>query len=234
MQLLAGTSGFSYTEWRGSFYDEKLPPARMLTAYSEKLPTVEINNTFYRMPQPSLFQGWLEKVPESFSFAIKAPRAITHVQRLKDTSANVAQLLKVASILGPRLGPVLYQTPPFLKQDVQLLADFVSSLPKHVPAALEFRHISWFNDATYQVLSDAGVALCATEVDDGDGSGAPFVRTAPFIYVRLRKENYDDAELGAIRQRLEDLKVERANVYFKHEVKGPAYALKLLKLGATK
>jgi len=228
MQLIAGTSGFSYTEWRGTFYPEKLPPARMLTAYAERLPTVEINNTFYRMPQPSLFQGWLEKVPPAFSFALKAPRRITHIQKLQNSAAAVAELVSVARVLGERLGPVLFQTPPNLRHDAGLLTAFLQLLPRELLAAFEFRHTSWFCDETYRALADAGAALCGSEVDEGEGSSAPFVRTASFIYVRLRKLEYDAARLGAIRGELEKLAVDRAYVYFKHEVLGPQYALQLL------
>lgn len=228
MQLMVGTSGFSYTEWRGTFYPEKLPPARMLTAYAERLPTVEINNTFYRMPQPSLFQGWLEKVPPAFSFALKAPRRITHIQKLQNSAQAVAELVSVARVLGQRLGPVLFQTPPNLRYDEGLLAAFLQLLPGDLSAAFEFRHTSWFRDETYRALADARAALCGSEVDEGEGSSAPFLRTAPFIYVRLRKLEYDAARLGAIRGELEKLAVDRAYVYFKHEVLGPQYALQFM------
>lgn len=227
MLLFAGTSGFSYPEWRGTFYDAGLPAARMLTAYAEKLSTVEINNTFYRMPQAGLLSGWAAQTPDSFTFALKAPRRITHISKLKGTEATVTTLFELGALMGKRLGPVLFQLPPTLRKDVGLITAFCASLPKGARATLEFRHPSWFSDDVYSALSDAGVALCACEVDPDEGSGAPFVRTAPFTYVRLRKALYDTASLGAVLERIRELGVEQAFVYFKHEVLGPKYALEL-------
>jgi len=232
MLLFAGTSGFSYPGWRGTFYEEGLPESKMLAAYAAKLPTVEINNTFYRMPQASLLTGWAEKTPASFSFALKAPRRITHISKLKDTEALVATLFQLAEGLGAKQGPVLFQTPPFLRMDTGLLTAFCASLPKGARATLEFRHPSWFCDEVYSVLSAAGVALCACEVDPDEGSGAPFVRTAPFSYVRLRRAVYETSELEAVLTRIHALGVEQAFVYFKHEVLGPKYALELSKRAA--
>lgn len=227
MHLFAGTSGFSYPGWRGTFYDEGLPESRMLAAYSAKLPTVEINNTFYRMPKASLLTGWADKTPPEFTFALKAPRRITHIAKLKDTEELVGTLFQLAQGLGQKQGPVLFQTPPFLRMDTGLLAAFCASLPKGARATLEFRHASWFCDEVYSVLSDAQVALCACEVDPDEGTGAPFVRTAPFSYVRLRRAVYESAELDAVLARIHALGVEQAFVYFKHEVLGPKYALEL-------
>ena len=227
MRLFAGTSGFSYPEWRGTFYEAGLPAARMLSAYAEKLSTVEINNTFYRMPKESLLSGWAEQTPKTFSFALKAPRRITHIGKLKDTEGPIANLFELAQVMGERLGPVLFQLPPFLRKDVGLLTAFCASLPKGARATLEFRHASWFCDEVYAALASAGVALCACEVDPDEGTGAPFVRTAPFTYVRLRKALYDAASLGAVLEQIRGLGVEQAFVYFKHEVLGPKYALEL-------
>jgi uncharacterized protein YecE (DUF72 family) len=228
MLLLAGTSGFSYPEWRGSFYEAGLPEARMLSAYAEKLPTVEINNTFYRMPKASVFEGWASRTPDGFTFAIKAPRRITHMAKLKDVAESLATLFEGARTLGGKLGPLLFQLPPFLRKDSALLADFCAALPRDVRVALEFRHASWFCDEVYAVLSASNVALCACEVDPDEGSGAPFVRTASFSYVRLRKALYDAALLADVSSRIRELGVEQAFVYFKHEVLGPKYALELL------
>lgn len=227
MHLLAGTSGFSYPGWRGTFYEDGLPESRMLAAYSAKLPTVEINNTFYRMPKARLLSGWADKTPSDFSFALKAPRRITHIAKLKDTEELVGTLFQLAEGLGSKQGPVLFQAPPFLRMDAGLLTAFCAALPKGARAALEFRHASWFCDEVYSVLSDAQVALCACEVDPEEGTGAPFVRTAPFSYVRLRRAVYESAELDAVLARIQALGVEQAFVYFKHEVLGPKYALEL-------
>jgi uncharacterized protein YecE (DUF72 family) len=230
MLFLAGTSGFSYPEWRGKFYEAGLAESKMLAAYAAKLPTVEINNTFYRMPKPSLFEGWANNTPETFAFAIKAPRRITHIARLREVEAPVAALFDAAGRLGGKLGPVLFQLPPFLRKDVPLLQAFAACLPKPSRVALEFRHASWFDDDVYQALADAGIALCGSEVEEGDGVSAPFVRTADFGYFRLRLESYTDEGLKSAFDRIAGLGVERAYVYMKHEVLGPEYALALIGL----
>lgn len=228
MQLLVGTSGFSYKEWRGEFYEDKLPASQMLASYAARLPTVELNNTFYRMPAPAMLSGWGETVPASFRFAVKAPRRITHVQKLSGASESVQALFRACEKLGDKLGITLFQLPPFLRKDLTLIAELGAALPASARVALEFRHASWFCDETYQALSDAGMALCAAEVDPDDKGGAPFVRTAPFTYARLRRSDYDDAALSAALERIVSLRAEIAYVYFKHERLGPRYALDLM------
>lgn len=227
MRLSAGTSGFSYVEWRGSFYPERLPESQMLASYASRLRTVELNNTFYRMPRPALIDGWAKGVPDGFTFAPKAPRRITHSQKLEGSADDTAYFLETVGRFGPKLGPLLFQLPPFMKKDLPRLAAFLAIFPKGTRAAFEFRHASWFEDDTYAALAAHEVALCATEVDEGDGTGAPFVRTAPYTYVRLRREQYDSAALDGVLTRLRELGVAEAFVYFKHEVLGPSYALEL-------
>lgn len=200
----------------------------MLGAYAERLPTVEVNNTFYRLPDRSVFEGWASKVPDGFTFALKAPRRITHLSKLKGVAEPFAQLTERARVLGGKLGPLLFQLPPTLRKDEPLLADFLAARPTELQVALEFRHPTWFVDSVYALLAEAGVALCAAEVDAGEGTGAPFVRTAPFTYVRLRRETYDEAGLAAAYERIRALGVDQAYVYFKHEVLGPSYARALL------
>jgi len=129
MQLLAGTSGFSYKEWYGHFYPEKLPANEMLRYYAGHFSTVEINNTFYRMPAPSMLEQWIEQVPDGFSFTLKAPRRITHIERLKESAQSVAEFLRRASFLGTKLGVILFQLPPFLKKDLPRLSSFLELLP---------------------------------------------------------------------------------------------------------
>lgn len=227
MNLLVGTSGFSYAEWKGTFYPEGLPDSEMLAAYAQRLPTVEINNTFYRMPQPALLEGWDKKVAglelaSGFSFALKAPRSITHISRLKDAADGTAYFLKVAQTLGPRLGPVLFQLPPFLKKDAGVLREFLAQLPSDVKAAFEFRHPTWFDDEVSTILADKGAALVAGDPDDGDP--LPLVATAPFGYLRLRAASYDLAGLRSWQERIAAQPWQSAYVYLKHEVLGPAYA----------
>jgi len=222
MELLVGTSGFSYPEWRGSFYPEGLPAEDMLRSYSERLPSVEINNTFYRMPQPALLEGWNNKVQGDFTFALKAPRSITHIARLRDASELVAHFLKVATTLGSRQGPILFQLPPFYKKDVVVLRDFLAALPAGVKAAFEFRHPTWFDDEVTTVLADAKAALVAGDPDEGEP--LPLVATAPFGYLRLRAPSYDLSGLQSWQARIAAQPWEQAFVYLKHEVLGPAYA----------
>lgn len=233
MELLVGTSGFSYAEWKGNFYPAGLPDAEMLRSYAERLPTVEINNTFYRMPQPALLEGWSQKVAESFTFALKAPRSITHISRLKDAADGTLHFLKVAETLGPRKGPILFQLPPFLRKDAAVLRDFLQLLPAGTKAAFEFRHPSWFDDEVAQVLSDRGAALVAGDPDDGEP--LPLMPTAPFGYLRLRAASYDLAGLTAWHARIAAQPWQEAYVYLKHEVLGPAYAqgLQQLQRGET-
>jgi uncharacterized protein YecE (DUF72 family) len=200
----------------------------MLSAYAAKLPTVEINNTFYRMPTPSLLEGFRDKTPDGFSFALKAPRRLTHIAKLKNIAEPLAHLVTTAQTLGAKLGPLLFQLPPTLRKDLDLLTAFCAELPSGLSAALEFRHPSWFTDDVYAALAAKNVALCAAEVDEDDGPGAPFVRTADFTYVRLRRAEYDTAGLERALAQINGLGVERAFVYFKHEVLGPSYALDLL------
>ena len=227
MRLFAGTSGFSYTEWRGGFYPERLPESQMLASYSSRLPTVELNNTFYRMPRAELVDSWSQRAPDGFTFAPKAPRRITHSQKLEGSEHETRQFLETVGRFGSKLGPLLFQLPPIMKKDLGRLMSFLQLLPAGTRAAFEFRHASWFEDDVYAALADHGVALCAAEVDPGDGSGAPLLSTARFAYVRLRKSEYDSSALGTFLAKLRDLAVDEAFVYFKHEVLGPSYALEL-------
>ena len=222
MELLVGTSGFSYPEWRGIFYPEGLAADDMLKSYAERLPTVEINNTFYRMPQPPLLEGWNNKVEGSFCFALKVPRSITHIARLKDAGDGVAYFMKVAATLGDRLGPMLFQLPPLYKKDAGVLREFLTLLPAGTKAAFEFRHPSWFDDETATILSDKQAALVAGDPDDGEP--LPLTATAPFGYLRLRAPSYDVAGLAVWHDRIAAQPWQQAFVYLKHEVFGPLYA----------
>lgn len=230
MDLLVGTSGFSYPEWKGSFYPEGLADAEMLRTYAERLPTVEINNTFYRMPQPALLEGWNGKVPSDvrFAFALKAPRSITHISRLKGAADATNRFLRVASTLGGRLGPILFQLPPFLKKDAGVLREFLALLPTGLRAAFEFRHASWFDDDVHTLLADQGAALVAGDPDQGQA--LPLLSTATFGYLRLRAASYDLSGLRSWHERIQLQPWREAYVYLKHEVLGPAYAQGLLQL----
>jgi uncharacterized protein YecE (DUF72 family) len=227
-----GTSGFSYKEWKGTFYPEDLPDAQMLRYYAERLDAVEINNTFYRMPTRRLLEGWTEQVPESFAFALKAPRRITHQKKLSGVEEDVGYLLDTAGALGPRLGPILVQLPPYLKKDLGLLADFVALIPDGARAAVEFRSSSWFDNEVYETLRARGVALVVSDMDDKPEP--PVVGTAPFGYARLRRAEYDDAAMAAWAGRFAEVGWDEAYVFFKHEEAGtgPRYAARFRELAA--
>jgi uncharacterized protein YecE (DUF72 family) len=223
-----GTSGYNYEAWRGSFYPEDLSAKKMLSYYAGQFDTVEINYSFYRKPTPKILQGWAAQVPDRFRFALKAWQRITHQKRLRETDELVASFAEVARELGPRLAPVLYQLPPNLKADVPLLRGFLGQLPRDIRAAFEFRHDSWFSDATYAALRDAGAALCIAESED---LATPPERTADFGYFRLRRLDYDEP---ALRKWAEQVRQYPGDVfvYFKHEdeARGPAFAKDFLPL----
>jgi len=232
-KLLAGASGYAFKEWQGSFYPEKIKPQDMLAWYAARLPTVEINNTFYQMPKVTVLEHWAEVTPDDFSFAIKAPRRITHDARLKADAAadSVHYLYKCLDTLGPKRGPVLFQLPPFLKKDLPRLYDFLQLLPQGHRAAFEFRNDSWFDDDVYQALKAAGAALCLSEREDD--APPPLVETAPWGYVRLRLENYSEADLDQWARRLVDTGWQEIHVYFMHEPTAPGYAQTLLRLASA-
>ncbi len=217
-RLWTGTSGFSYKEWKGSFYPERLPATKMLAYYSRQLPSVEINNTFYRLPRAELLDKWAAQVPDDFSFVLKASRRITHMKRLKDADETLEYLVTTATgALGPRLGPLLFQLPPYLRADAGRLRDFLALIPDDVRAAFEFRHASWFSDEVYEALADHGAALVTADTGEGD---APVVETAPFGYARLRRPGYADGELAEWAEALRRPAWSDVFVFFKHEDEG--------------
>jgi uncharacterized protein YecE (DUF72 family) len=230
-RLLAGASGYSFKEWRGDFYPADMKPEGMLAWYAERLPTVEINNTFYQMPKVAVLENWARATPEDFRFAIKASRRITHMARLKADSAadSVDFLYKNLTALGSKRGPVLFQLPPFMKKDLPRLSEFLKLLPDGHRAAFEFRNDSWFSDDVYDALKGAGASLCLSEREDN--APPPLVATAPFGYVRLRLETYSDSELQKWATRLAAGRWREIYVYFMHEPTAPAYARKLMSFG---
>jgi uncharacterized protein YecE (DUF72 family) len=230
MNLYVGTSGFSYKEWKGKFYPEDLPDSQMLRFYGGQFRSVEINNTFYRMPKAAVVESWAEEVPADFKFVLKAPQRITHHQRLKDSSESMSYLLKAANALKDRLGPLLFQLPPFLRKDVPRLRDFMALLPKDCLAAFEFRHQSWFDDEIFALLREHQAALCIAEAEND--LQIPFVTTANWGYLRLRRPDYGDAELRTWSKRIREERWRDAFVFFKHEDegKGPEMARRFLQL----
>ena len=232
MNLYVGTSGYSYQEWKGKFYPSDLPPEQMLRFYGERFRTVEINNTFYSMPKASVLQGWAGEVPTDFRFALKASQQITHRKRLKDAGDAVSQLLDVAQALKKRLGPLLFQLPPNFKKDVARLREFLALLPSKRRAAFEFRHPSWFDNDVFELLRHHRAALCIAEAEDD--LRVPFVATADWGYLRLRRPDYSNAELKRWVKRVRKQDWRDVFVFFKHEDegKGPQMARRFLELGA--
>ena len=227
MKILVGTSGWSYKHWKGSFYPEDLPADDMLRYYGTRLPTVEINNSFYRIPKETVLVDWAAQVPAEFRFVLKASRRITHINRLVDQDDTLGYFLRTANVLGEKLGPTLFQCPPTLRKNIELLRGFVAKVPRTWRAALEFRHESWFDDEVYETLRGHDVALVGVEDDEG---ATPFVSTASWGYLRLRKAVYDDAELRGWAERIGDQPWGEAYVFLKHDeesVAGPDAATRL-------
>ena len=221
MEIRAGTSGYSYKEWKGSFYPAKIAPSEMLAYYAERLSAVEINNTFYRMPRREVVESWARSVPETFRFAVKVSQRITHRKRLADVEEELDYLLDQLAPLGPRLGLLLVQLPPNLPADLARLERFLDHLAARARAAFEFRHASWLAEPVLACLRDRGAALVASETDEAP---AALHETARFGYLRLRRTDYRAGDLADWLARVRALAWDEAYVFFKHEVSGPALA----------
>ena len=230
MKLWAGTSGFSYKKWKGYFYPEDLKDKDMLQYYGTKLPAVEINNTFYRLPKAEMLENWAEQVPEDFRFVLKASRKITHFKKLKDAGEETSYLFKTARTLGERLGVILVQLPPYLRKDLDLLNRFLDDLPDPTKATFEFRHRSWFEDDVYTALEKHGSALCIAETDDDEDM--KIVSTAKWGYLRLRRQDYEEADLEKWAAKVKKQSWEDTYAFFKHEDEGsgPRLAGRFLEL----
>lgn len=233
MNLHVGTSGYSYKEWKGNFYPEDLPAKEMLSYYATRLPAVEINNTFYRLPQKSMLENWKAQVPASFRFSIKASQRITHFKRLKDVEDETKYLLETAVALEDRLGVVLFQLPPNMKKDLPRLETFLECLPATTRAAFEFRHQTWLEDDVLQLLSSKNHALCISDTDDLPVTHID--RTADWGYLRLRRVDYSEADLNGWLGRVCGQKWADTFVFFKHEDEGtgPKLAGRFLELAKS-
>jgi uncharacterized protein YecE (DUF72 family) len=229
MTIYAGTSGYAYKEWKGAFYPEGLRNDDMLHHYGSQFASVEINNTFYRMPTERTLERWASQVPEAFRFVLKASQRITHHRRLRDVEDPLAYFLSVARQLGSRLGAVLFQLPPNFKADRARLEAFLALLPDDIRVAFEFRHASWLDEETFALLRAHGAALC---IADGEKLEPARIASAGFGYLRLRGEGYEDAELRAWAGWIADQAWTDAYVFFKHEdgAAGPALARRFLDL----
>jgi uncharacterized protein YecE (DUF72 family) len=217
--ILVGTSGYNYPEWKGSFYPSDLPAAKMLPYYAGRFNTVEINYTFYRMPNAKLVTNWAAQVPPHFRFTLKAPKRITHDRRLRDVADPVRAFCEVAAELGPQLGALLFQLPPNFKRDLAVFDAFLETLPPRVCAAFEFRNESWLDEEVYARLRARNLALC---IADSEKRSTPVMATADYAYFRLRDEGYQDADITRWSQTAQELatRCKDVFVYFKHEDEG--------------
>ncbi|MGH8284238.1 MAG: DUF72 domain-containing protein [Steroidobacteraceae bacterium] len=229
MAIWVGTSGYNYPEWKGSFYPEKLPAAKMLPYYAERLSTVEINYTFYRTPNAKILEGWNSATPDRFRLTLKAPKRITHDARLRDCADNVRYFTETAATLGPKLGALLFQLPPGFRKDLAVLDAFLQTFPPGVRTAFEFRHGSWLDDEVCARLRARNLALC---VADSETMATPVKITADYAYFRLRDEGYTPDDIARWAQTIRDTTSGCSDVfvYFKHEEagKGPEFARLLL------
>jgi uncharacterized protein YecE (DUF72 family) len=234
MNLHVGTSGYSYKEWKGNFYPDDLPAKEMLSYYSRRLPAVEINNTFYRLPQASMIENWRDQVPAEFRFSIKATQRITHIKRLNNCADETKYLLDTAGLLGERLGVVLFQLPPNSKKDAERLKNFLELLPDDKRSAFEFRHESWFDDEIMGLLRARNCALVVSDTDEKPLD--EIINTAPWGYLRLRRINYEDQDLADWIRRVQEQKWNDAFVFFKHEDEGvgPKLAARFLELSEAR
>jgi len=215
--VLVGTSGYNYPEWRGTFYPEKFSTSKMLAFYAERFRTVEINYTFYRMPTEKLLQGWADGTPDGFTFTLKAPRRITHDARLQRCEDTLQAFCRTAATLGPKLGVLLFQLPPNFKKDAGILSAFLELLPHGTRAAFEFRHDSWLDTEVFDALRARNVALC---VADSEKMSTPAETTADYAYFRLRDEGYQQGDIERWAGTVKALPPRDAFVYFKHEEQG--------------
>jgi len=232
-KIFAGTSGFD-KPWKGSFYPEDIKKPEMLAFYSARLPSVEINNTFYRLPKPEVLESWFEQTPDAFQFAIKASRRITHIKRLNDVEEATAYLMETTETLKQKLGPILFQLPPNAKKNTERLKTFLGTLPADRRVTFEFRHPTWFEPDALDALRDHGAALCIADTDDD--LTVPLEATADWGYLRLRKETYSDNDLKKWVAQIKSQPWGDTSVYCKGEEAGhgPRWAGQLMALQAKK
>ncbi len=230
MHFFVGTSGYSYKEWKGSFYPEKLPQKEMLSYYAQRFAAVEVNSSFRRMPEAGVLKAWAQQVPDTFRFVLKAPQTITHFKRLKDVKVETRDLLGTASVLKDRRGPLLFQLPPNFKKDLPRLKSFLRLIGRRTRAAFEFRHESWFDEEVFECLRENSCALCTADSEDSPWTDV--VGTAGWGYVRLRRERYTAKRLRQWIESIQSQPWNEAYVFFKHEDTGtgPKLAAQFLKL----
>jgi uncharacterized protein YecE (DUF72 family) len=233
MKIHIGTSGFGYKEWKGKFYPAKIDPREMLRYYSERLGAVEINNTFYHMPTRGVLTTWAEQVPDNFIFAFKAPQVITHQKQLRNVSEETDYLFRTLSILGTKLGPVLFQFPKSFRADRGVLESFLPLIPSNMSCAFEFRSPSWIDAEILELLRKRGFCLCIADTDENPAR--EIISTAPWGYLRLRRSDYTDTDLSQWLERISSQKWKETFVFFEHEdkAKGPEMAKRFRELASS-
>lgn len=228
MQIHVGTSGYAFKEWKGAFYPEKIPAKAMLGFYAQRLSAVEINYTFYHLPTPAVLGGWAAQVPDGFAFALKASQVITHRKRLRQAAEETGFFFQSLAALGNKAGPVLFQFPPFFHADPTALKEYLPLLPADRRCAFEFRHPSWLVPEILELLRAHGHSLCLADTDEQPLK--ELVSTADWGYLRLRRGDYSEAELGQWLARIRAQPWRNAYLFFKHEdetqaAKGPKMAM---------
>ena len=218
MSLYVGTSGYSYKEWKGSFYPEKIAPKEMLSYYAARFNAVELNNTFYRRPQPEMIENWKSQVPKNFRFIVKASQVITHFKRLKDAGKETQAMLDTISALEQHLGAVIFRLPEDMQKDLKRLETFLKELPADTPTVFDFRHPSWFDDEVLALLRDQNRVFCVSDIEDLPASHT--YKTADWGYVRLRRVRYTEDDLIEWSERIKAQHWKYTYVFFKHEDEG--------------
>ena len=218
MTLYVGTSGYSYKEWKGSFYPEKISPKEMLNYYASRLHAVELNNTFYRLPQRSMIENWKSQVPEDFRFSVKASKLITHFKRLKDAARETRLMMETISAFEDRLGAVIFRLPEDMKKDLKRLEAFLKLLPADTPSVFDFRHPTWFDDEVVALLRSQDRVFCVSDIEELPDSYT--YKTADWGYVRLRRVQYSKSDLLEWRKRIRAQQWKDTYVFFKHEDEG--------------
>jgi uncharacterized protein YecE (DUF72 family) len=227
MKIHVGTSGFAHKEWKGKFYPEKISPKELLRFYAERLGAVEINNTFYHMPQESVLLSWARQVPDDFVFALKAPQVITHMKQMRSVFEEAERLFRSLSSLDRKLGPVLFQFPKSFRADRPALEEFLPLIPGTVSCAFDFRSPSWLDDEILDLLRKKGCSWCIEDTDENPVQ--EIISTATWGYLRLRRSDYTDAALSQWLEKIRSQKWDRVFVFFKHE-DGPEMAMRFQEL----
>jgi uncharacterized protein YecE (DUF72 family) len=230
MKIHVGTSGYGYKEWKGIFYPEKISAKEMLGFYAERLSSVEINYTFYHMPTEKVLASWAAQVPDDFAFALKAPQVITHRKRLRDVGEETEYFFKTLSILGSKMGPVLFQFPKSFRADSSRLKDFLALIPENRRCAFEFRSPTWLDPEILDLLREKGCSLCTADADESRAD--EIISTASWGYLRLRRSDYTEDEVAQWLERILAQQWQNVFVFFKHEeeAKGPESAIHFRKL----